>query len=326
MSKEVFYVGVDVGSREVWAALAGEKPRRFSHSDSGLQAPHSWAVKRSTATVIHFCLEGNGVYSVSVAGRWVGLANTEVSIVNPAQINAFAKTQLRRCKTDQIDAEVIRAFAVSQHPPLWQPASKSLRQLYELVQLADQLRAQLRQWQNRKHARHYVADLPETVAKTHQTIIRSTKHQLEKVEQAIKAFCAADADLAQQIALLTTIPGIAQRSATQMLAYGQNWFTSKGAKALVAHSGLAPHPRQSGTSLNSTGSIDKRGNQRLRKALYMPTLVAVRHNPLLKAFYQRLCQRGKPKMVALLACSRKLLLIVRAILKSKKPFDLKKAA
>jgi transposase len=251
----------------------------------------------------------------------VGLPESEVSIVNPAQIAAFAKAQLRRCKTDQIDAAVIQQFAATQHPPVWQPADTALRQLYELVQLADQLKAQRRQWQNRRHARGYVPDLPVAVTKTHQAIIRSLDRQLDRVDQEIKRLCAITGELAQQVALLTTIPGIAQPSAVQILAYGQNWLTQRTAKQLVAYSGLAPHPKQSGTCLHSSGSIDRRGNVRLRKALYMPALVAIQHNPLLRRTYQRLCQRGKAKKLALIACMKKLLLIARAILRTKIPFN-----
>jgi len=321
MSKDVFYVGVDVGSEEVWAALPGLKPRRFVHAKRGLLALHCWAKRHAAGAILHFCLEGSGVYSVSVASCWVGLPETEVSVVNPAQIAAYARAQLRRCKTDQVDAIVIQQFATTQNPPAWQPASTTLRQLYELVQLADQLKAQRQQWQNRRHARGYIPDLPVAVTKTHQAIIRSLDRQLDHVNQEIKQLCTMTEELAQQVALLTTIPGIAQLSAVQILAYGQNWLTHRTAKQLAAHSGLAPHPKQSGTSLHSPGSIDRRGNVRLRKALYMPTLVAVQHNPLLRRTYQRLCQRGKPKKLALVACMKKLLLIARAILITKIPFN-----
>ena len=326
MNKNVFYVGIDVGSRELWAAVAEQKPRPFAHSKAGLENLCRWARRQAGERLLHLCLEASGVYSISAASRWVGLPETEVSIVNPAQIAAFAKAQLRRCKSDPVDAEVIRAFAESQHPPCWQPVRKEQRQLAELVQLAEQLQAQLQQWRNRRHAHHYLADLPELVGKTQKAMIRSLKRQLEKVERAITAFYAADPVLAQQVALLSTIPGIAQRSAIQILASGQNWLTERSAKALTAHSGLAPHPRQSGTSLKAAGAIDKRGNRRLRKALYMPTLVAIQHNPKLKPFYQRLCQRSKPKMVAIVACMKKLLLIIRAILVTKIPFNYQKSA
>ena len=306
MSKEVFWVGIDVGSKEVWASVTGLKPRPFAHSASGIKQLQSWLKERSLECPVRFCLEGTGVYSVSVASLLMRVRGTSVSIVNPAQIKAFANAQLRRCKTDRLDAEVIRQFAEANHPPAWEPPTKSQRQLYELVQLRDQICSEIRQWENRRHSRRFLEDVPKLVVQTQQSLLRSLKRQLAKVEAAIKAFVAQDANMAQQVALLTTIPGIAQQSAVQLIAYGQQWLTHKTAKALIAHSGLAPHPRQSGTSLNSRGSLDKRGNQRIRKALYMPTVVAIQHNPIIKDFYSRLITRGKPKMVAMIAAMKKL--------------------
>ena len=321
MSKSVFYVGIDVGSREVWVSVSGAKAKSFKHNRRGIESLCRWATKHAPEAQLHYCLEGTGVYGVSIASLLLQDPETRVSIINPAQIKAFAKAQLRRCKTDQVDAEVIRQFAEANQPLVWRPPTKRQRQLYELVQLRDQLSAQLRQWQNRCHSRGYLNDVPQLVKRTHQNMIRSLKRQQSKVETAIAAFVAEDAETAQQVALLSTIPGIAQQSAVQLLAYGQNWLTQATAKALVAHSGLAPHPRQSGSSLNTSGSIDKRGNHRLRKALYMPTLVAISHNPQIKNFYSRLCANGKPKMLALVAAMKKLLLLARAVLINKKPFD-----
>jgi transposase len=106
------------------------------------------------------------------------------------------------------------------------------------------------------------------------------------------------------------------------LAYGQQWLTEVSAKELTAYAGLAPHHHQSGTSVKKKSRIDKRGNARLRKALYMPALVAAQHHPVLRCFYQRLLDRGKPKKVALVAVMKKLLLLCRALLITQQPFNL----
>lgn len=323
MGKDVFVVGVDVGCYEVWV-VAGEheNPRSFPHTNAGLRRLHRWAKKKAGEQKLHLCLESTGVYGVSAASRWAGEENTEVSIVNPAQVAAFARAQLRRCKSDPVDTRTIWAFAVSQRPPAWQAPPRVLRQLYELVHLADRMEAQIRQWHNRQHAREFVADVPPQVAQIQASMIRSLQKHLAKVQRTIAELCTLEPELARQVNLLCTIKGVGRKSAIQLLAYGQNGYTTRGAKALVAHSGLAPHPKQSGSSLHSPGRIDKRGNVRLRRALYMPTLVAVHHNPMFVAFYQRLCkEKGKKKMVALVAAMKKMLLLVRAILRTNKPFN-----
>jgi len=321
MSKQIGYVGIDVGAEELWVSVAGVRPKRFAHTEAGIRGLYQWVVKQAGGTRVHVCLEATGVYGMHVAFQLVTRPDLTVSVVNPACIAAFAKAQLRRTKTDQVDAEVIRCYAQSQQPRPWQPASKNSRQLYELVAQADILRESIRQWRNRFHAYRYIPGLPDTVVKTARSTERSLQRQLKKVEAAIDQLCAGDADLAQKILLLETIPGIARLSAVKLLAYGQQWLTERSGKALVAHAGLAPHHLQSGTSVRGKSRIDKRGNDRLRKTLYMPALVGIVHNPALQLFYQRLCANGKPKKLALVAAMKKLLLIVRAMLINKQPFN-----
>ena len=320
MSKHVLYVGIDVGCEEFWASLPRRKSRRFEHSKRGVLSLFNWAAKKAGDDQLHFCMEATGVYSISVASLLVHGHQAVVSIVNPAQIVAYGRVQIKRSKTDQLDAELIRNYAETQSPQAWKPATRPLRQLTSLVTQADAVKGCLGQWRNRRHAQKFTPDLPDEVKKTQRAIERSLTTQLKKIETAISNLCAHEATLAQQVALLCTIPGIANQTAVSLLAYGQNWLTERSAKALTAHAGLAPHHHQSGSSVNRKSRIDKRGNPKLRKTLYMPALVAVHHNPALTDFYKRLLKNGKPKKLALVAAMRKLLLMSRAILITKKPF------
>lgn len=321
MSKQVLYVGIDVGCEDLWVSVLGMKPRRFEHGKRGIRSLYNWAARRAGDDQLHFCMEATGVYSISVASQMVSEYQALVSVVNPVQIVAYGRAQMKRSKTDQIDAEVIRNYAETQSPPAWIPAARPLRQLTSLVTQADAIKDCLNQWRNRRHAQKFVPDLPDEVKKTQRSIERSLTRQLKKIETAIANLCAQESTLAQQVALLCTIPGVADQSAVKLLAYGQNWLTDRSAKALTAHAGLAPHHHQSGTSVRGKSRIDKRGNPKLRKTLYMPALVAVHYNPILMKFYQRLLKNGKPKKLALVAAMRKLLLISRAILIARKPFN-----
>lgn len=320
MSKQVLYVGIDVGCSELWVSVPHRKPKKFEHSQRGIRSLYSWVTKEAGDNQLHFCMEATGVYSMSVANLLMEKHRALVSIVNPAQIKTFARLQMRRSKTDQIDAEIIRNYAETQSPALWKPASKQLQKLTALVTQADAIKESLGQWRNRHHAQNFIPDLPLEVKKSQRSIERSLTTQIKKVETAIKNLCAQEATLAQQVALLCTIPGVADQTAVKLLAYGQNWLTDKSAKALTAHAGLAPQHHQSGTSINRKSRIDKRGNPKLRKTLFMPALVAVHHNPILMTFYQRLLKNGKPKKLALVAVMRKLLILSRAILINQKPF------
>ncbi len=326
MSKQVLYVGIDVGCEELWVSVPRMKPRRFEHSKRGIRSLYNWAARKAGDDQLHFCMEATGVYSISVSSQMVNEYQARISIVNPARITAYGRVQMKRSKTDQLDAEVIRNYAETQSPPIWIPAARPLRQLTSLVTQADAIKDCLGQWRNRHHAQKFVPDLPDEVKKTQRSIERSLTTQLKKIETAIANLCAQESTLAQQVALLCTIPGVADQSAVKLLAYGQNWLTERSAKALTAHAGLAPHHYQSGTSVRGKSRIDKRGNPKLRKTLFMPALVAVNHNPVLIRFYKRLLKNGKPKKLALVAAMRKLLLISRAMLMAKKTFNPKYSA
>ena len=320
MSKGTFYVGVDVGQEELVACPEGHKPRGFKHNAKGITKMLEWNRRVSSDAQLHFCLEATGVYGYSLATSLVSRFGVRVSIVNPAQIASFAKAQLRRAKTDNIDARVILAFAQSQHPPCWKPESKTQRQLYHLVTQADRLRRMLRQLSNRDHSFKYVLDLPEGIKKSQRSLHRSIDRQLANIDQAIEKLRTEDKGLKERVDLLCSIPGIASHSAVRILAFGKNVIEERNSKALTAHAGLAPTQKQSGISIRGKSRIAKQGDRRLRDALYMPALVAAHHNPTLKVFYRRLVDNGKPKLLAIVAVMKKLLLMIQAILKRKIPF------
>lgn len=321
MSKERFEVGVDVGQSEVWASLGIGKPRKFKHDGSGVKQLYRWAKEKSGGLLIHFCMEATGVYSQSLAVRLLGCGRCEVSIVNPAQIAAFAKAQMRRSKTDQVDAQVIWAYAESQQPRCWQPERQAIQALVALVAQADALRKTQRSWKNRRHAHEYYPDLPRAVQQTTAKVEQMLRQQLEKVEQEIHRLCQADAELKRDVDLLCTIPGVAELTATRLLAYGKSALTERSPKELTAHAGLAPRHRQSGTSLKGRSRLSKQGDARIRFMLYMPTVAALTFNPIIRYHYQRHLANHKPPMVALMACMKKLLLMAQAILTSQRPFN-----
>lgn len=320
MSKPTFYAGVDVGQNELWAVIDGKKARPFKSNKRGIKQMWNWVKKYANDNLIHFGMEATGVYSYRLAKILLPYSNTVISIVNPAQISAFSKAQLRRTKTDSIDAQVILDFVKTQNPPLWTPEPESLRKLYHLVTMADALKEELRQWKNRQHGSQYIDDLPVEVRKSQRAVVISLTNQLNKIEESIKELCHSDEQLKAQMELLCSIPGLAELSAVRLLAYGKSALNTHSKKELTAHAGLAPSHKQSGVSVRGKSFISKQGNKKLRSTLFMPALVGIVHNPIIKAFYHHLLEKGKPKKLALIACMRKLLIMAQAILIKKTPF------
>ena len=167
MNKPICYVGVDVGQAELWVAVADRRPRRFAHTAAGVRSLVRFCRQAAPDHVLHVCMEATGVYGRSLAVQLLeDGADLQVSIVNPAQIAAFGKVQLRRTKTDAVDAQVILAFARSQTPSPWTPEPVALRELNQLVKEAEVIQTTRTQWLNRQHAHSWNADQPAAVRRT----------------------------------------------------------------------------------------------------------------------------------------------------------------
>lgn len=323
MGKSICMVGVDVGKTELWVAIADRRPRAFAHTARGVQALWCYCRRIAPEGVVQVCMEATGVYSRMLIAHLVHLqeADLQWSVINPARISAFSQAQLRRTKTDGVAARVILAFAQSERPPVWTPESPALRELYLLVRQADTIQHDLEAWNNRAGAH---ADGPETVDAVHRTdraIRRHLQSQLAYVQNAIAALFRREPELRRQRDLLLSIPGIGEKTAPRLLAYGGTTWDTHSEKELTAYAGLAPSHRQSGTSVRGKSHLAKQGNRDLRRSLYMATLAAIRSNPVIRPLRDRLLDAGKTKMTAVGACMRHLLLIARAVLKHQTPFD-----
>lgn len=147
------------------------------------------------------------------------------------------------------------------------------------------------------------------------------REQIEALTTAIREQAAAAASLADDLARLQTIAGVGLLTAAIVLTETRPLRHGATAAQVVAYAGLDPAPRDSGTSVRGAGHISKTGNARLRQALYMAAVSAVRFNPVFKAFYDRLLARGKRKKVALVAAARKLLVLMVTLLQQGRDFD-----
>jgi transposase len=309
------FLGLDIAKAKFDAALlVGEKfkTKIFANDATGFAALSAWLAGQQVSTV-PVCLEATGTYGLAVA-TYLHDQGHPVSIVNPAQIKAFAATLLTRNKTDRADARLIARFGALHQPAPWQPPPPEIRRLQALVRRLEALQEMQQQEQNRLDS----AD-PAVAA----TIVRHLaflRAEIAAVRQQIRDHIDQHPDLRRQQGLLDSIPGIGEATIAQILAFlSTQTFTS--ARQVAAFVGLSPQQRQSGSSVRGKTRISKTGRANLRRALYMPALVAARHNPVVSAFCDRLAAAGKPKMVIAVAAMRKLLHIAYGVLKSGKPFN-----
>jgi transposase len=305
ISKDSFHVELSINHKL--------RHRRFANRKEGFAELGAWLIKHK-ATVVHACLEATGPYSEAVA-LYLHEQGHTVSIVNPAQIKAFGQSELLRNKDDRPDAGLIRRFCEKQQPAAWQPPPAHLRELQALTRHLENLLETRQQQVNRLE----VATTKD-VLKSLRKLVAHLDAEIKRTEQQIDDHIDRHPDLRQQCQLLESIPGIGKRTATKLLAEIEDISRYKSARQVAAYAGLTPRNNRSGTLRGQT-RLSKTGNARVRKALFLPGIVAKRHNPVVRSFCQRLARHGKNKMQLVGAAMRKLIHIAFGVLKSGKVFD-----
>ena len=309
-------LGIDISKSNfhVELSLSGNKlrHRKFTNRKEGFAELATWLNKHKTHSV-HACMEATGPYSEDLA-TFLQQAGHTVSVVNPAQIKAFGQSELLRNKDDRPDAGLIRRFCEKQQPAAWVPPPAHLRELQALTRHLENLLETKQQQANRLESAK-----AKDVVKSLRKLIAYLDSEIERTEKQIQNHIDSHPDLKEQFALLDSISGIGTRTAATLL--GEiNFKQYRSARQLAAFVGLTPKNNRSGTFRGRT-KLSKIGNQRVRKALFLPAIVAKQHNPIVRSFCQRLARNGKTKMEIIGAAMRKLIHIAFGVVKTGQAFD-----
>lgn len=239
-----------------------------------------------------------------------------MSVVNPSRIKAYANSQMRRNKTDALDAALIADYCRTQKPLAWTPPAPELKELQALVRHLDDLKQERQRANNRLEAQR-VSKIVQT--QLHDQI-RFLEKQIKETELLISQHIDNFPKLKQQRDLLKTILGIGDITACVLLAELGDIIRFDNIRQVVAFVGLNPRQHQSGKK-STTHGISRMGRASLRAALYMPAIVAKRYNPILKSFAERLEQRALKGKQIIVAIMQKLIHLAYGILKSERAFD-----
>jgi transposase len=257
-------------------------------------------------------VEATGGFETIVAAA-IGGAQLPLVVVNPAQVRHYAQAVGKRAKTDPIDAEMIARFAEAVKPEPRQVPDAAARLLGELVarrrQIVEMLVAERQREKRADNAR---------VRKSLVRHIKVLERELQDLTDDISGLIRSSPVWRETEDLLVSVPGVAGRTSSSLLAEVPELgcLTRRQIASLV---GVAPFTRESGRWRGK--SMIAGGRAPARTAIYMAALSASQHNPVLRAFYRRLLAAGKPKMVALIAVARKLLVILNAMIRDKKPWQ-----
>jgi transposase len=245
----------------------------------------------------------------------------EVSVINPRRARRFAESLGERSKTDPVDARVLCQYVVRMPWVGWQPPSSLALRLRAITRAIESLGVMHTQEKNRAHALSSSQALPALVLRERERHQRYLEHRMKQLRREALRLIARDPELDRRFRRMLTVPGIGETSALQILGELVVLSDTLDARQWVAFSGLDPSQFTSGTSVEKRPRISRGGSRHLRRALYMPALVALRYEPYLRAFYQRLLRRGKAPLQAVIAVMRKLLHGLFAMFRLNRSYD-----
>ena len=311
-------VGIDIAKDKFDVCLLNEAGKAqqatFANSKQGINQLHHW-LKKQGAKQAQVCLEATGIYGDLVA-ETLHSRKYQVSVVNPARIKAYADSQMRRNKTDALDAALIADYCRTQQPDLWTPPPPELKELRTLIRHLDDLKQEKQRASNRLD----VQNSSQAVIQHLQAQMSLLQDQIQHTLRLIHDQIDRHPDLKQQRDLLDSIPGIGDLTASYLIAELGDISRFQDVGEVVAFVGLNPRQYQSGKK-QTTHGISRMGRAALRAALYMPAIVAKRCNPRLQAWANQLSQRGLTGKQVIVAIMRKLVHLAYAILKSGRAFD-----
>lgn len=299
------FVGIDVAKDTIAIALlpGGESWEEKTTEDGLLRL----ISKLKTVNPKLVVMEATGGYESSILEvLWKN--SIPVAVVNPRQVRSFAKAIGRLAKTDKIDASVIAHFAEAIKPKPKLQSDKQEKNLGDLVSRRRQILQMIVAEGNRR--KRAVADLQKLIDKH----LKWLKNALVELDEKLKLYISQTVEWRETDEILQSVPGIGKVVAYSLMAELPE-LGKLNRKQIAALVGVAPLNRDSGNMKGKRTCWG--GRMGIRTSLYMATIVAMRFNKTIKEFYDRLCQNGKPKKVAITACIRKLLSILNAMMKNR---------
>ena len=302
------YVGIDVSKDRLDVAILGERQEtQLDNTPKGIASLVEEMQERCPELIV---VEATGGYQRGVVEAlfWAGLA---VAVVNPARVRQFARACDLLAKTDKLDAQVLAVFGQRVQPRHYESKSEAGKQLSAWLVRRRQLDEMLKAEQNR------LRTLSQSLRGSVERIIACLKEEKKTLDEQIRQFVAEQETWQEQTEILQSVPGVGMVTTATLLAELPE-LGKMDRKKIAALVGVAPMNFDSGRKRGYRKTKGGRGD--VRSVLYMSTLVATRHNPLIQAQYQQLSKRGKLKKVALIACMRKFLILLNAMLRDRQPF------
>lgn len=305
------YIGIDVSKNKLDVyILEHDKYFQFSQTETGLSELVETIKPFNTALVV---LEATGGFE-SNAASILASSNIPVAVVNPRQVRDFAKATGTLAKTDCLDAKIIAMFGKAIKPKISALPDETLKHINLLVRRRAQLVYMIGQEKNR------LSSAKGFMAKSIKKHITWLKKELKQLEKNINNFIKSSPIYKDKVQIFKSTPGCGPVLASSLIAFMPE-LGKLNRKKIALLAGLAPLNNDSG-KFKGKRTV-RGGRENIRSILYMATMSAIRFNPPIKKFHERLIAKGKPKKVAITACMRKLLVTLNAMCKTKTEWNFK---
>jgi transposase len=330
MKKVKQVVGIDV-SKDTLAVCYGSSTegQRTNYSKSftfkndliGFIKLYEWVEEfRDKHLDLSYVMEATGVYYENLA-YFLTEKSQIVHVLLPNKAKHFAKSLDIKSKTDEIDAKMLTQVGLERQLVRWQPQSENLHIIKQLCREYKDLKEKLTVVKNQLHAKGHGYNSSKQVIKRLNAQAKILQTQLLQVECELQELCSEDESLSDKIAKMQTVPGLSFITIITIVAETNGFLLIENSKQLCSYSGLDVVHNQSGL-FKGKSKISKKGNSFIRRALFMPALCAIQHNPPMKEFYEKLVERKKIKKVGLTAVLRKLLVLSYTLWKNNSEFQL----
>lgn len=314
-------VAFDVGARKhAFAAVVGGKEEVGDLDNTPEAIGRFLAQQQRRCGPLRVVMEATGIYYLDLAVQAVE-AGAEVMVLNPKAAHHFARAISQRSKTDALDARMLLAYLQRMEFVPWHPPTGRVLELRQLGRHLCRLAEQKVRLKNQLHALCRTRTSPPVVVEDVREELTALEGRIDRLTAEALTRVRTDPAIAERFEALDSITGVGPASALALLAELLVLPRGMNSRACVCHAGLDVRIHRSGSSVDRAPRLSKHGNTYLRRALYMPAMTAIAHDPHAKAFRDRLLARGKKKMQALAAVMRKLLTAAWALIRNPAAYD-----
>ncbi|MHA0917327.1 IS110 family transposase [Kosakonia cowanii] len=321
----MYLLGIDVSKKTLDICLLLEgirgrlKTKRIKNDFKAVHTILAWLQKHNCPlSEVHIIMEATGVYHELLA-TGLYLAGGKVSLANPHRTREFASGMDILTKNDKVDAWILACYGALKQPNIWTPPPEEIRHLSALLKRRDLLVSDAVREKNRLE-KYRATHTPEVIILSAERMLARLESEMADIERLLKEHIEKHTSLKEDLELLTSIKSVGPQLGLNMLVILRS-CNFRSAEQAAAFLGVAPVEKRSGTSVRGRSQMSKIGPPEMRAKLYLAAICGLRFNAAMKSIYERLCLKGKPKMVAIGALMRKLIHWCFGVLKSRKLFD-----